>query len=169
MASRIDFTNYQTSMSMAINPKKVAEIVDEMIASLSSWIGKVTNIIDVEKTTGGLSMEALDFGGVAPLNENATAIEEELNEMIQIAEEIKQKLVSEASNQKQEELKTLKQAVENHINELYTQLSKLNSALAVTTTEAEKSGINIEIERLNNTIETWQTVLESIVRELGNI
>ena len=62
MASTIDFTNYQTPMSMAINPQTVAEIVEEAIEKYSLWVEKTRNVIEQEKVSGGLSTEALDFG-----------------------------------------------------------------------------------------------------------
>lgn len=169
MASTIDFTNYQTPMSMAINPQTVAEIVEEAIEKYSLWVEKTRNVIEQEKVSGGLSTEALDFGGVTPLKTSAATIERELSEITQMLEAAKESLVSEAEEQKKEELTTLKNAVDKHIEELKSELSSLNATYNAAENAEDRYNINISINRVNNNIEEWIAVSEQIAAELGRI
>lgn len=157
-----DFTKYTTPMSMAIDPNVVESKMTEITTSLSAWINEVNNIIEEERTVGGLSVEALDFGGITPLNTEGATIISSLNELLQKAEEIKGKLVTEATNKRKEELQTLKQAIDTHIEELYAELE----ALKANNSRGEN---NAAISQKTTTISIWETALNDVTKALSTL
>lgn len=157
-----DFTKYTTPMSMAIDPNVVESKMTEITTSLSAWINEVNNVIEEERTVGGLSVEALDFGGITPLNTEGATIISSLNELLQKAEEIKGKLVTEATNKRKEELQTLKQAIDTHIEELYAELE----ALKANNSRGEN---NAAISQKTTTISIWETALNDVTKALSTL
>lgn len=157
-----DFTKYTTPMSMAIDPNVVESKMTEITTSLSAWINEVNNIIEEERTVGGLSVEALDFGGITPLNTEGAAMISSLNELLQTAEDIKGKLVTEATNKRKEELQTLKQAIDIHIEELYAELNALKE-------NNSRGENNAAISQKTTTISVWETASDDVAKALATL
>lgn len=157
-----DFTKYTTPMSMAIDPNVVESKMTEIITSLSAWVNEASNVIEEEKTVGGLSVEALDFAGITPLNTEGTIIISSLNELLQKAEEIKGNLVVEATNKRVEELQALKQAIDTHIEELYAELNALKS-------NNSRGENNATISQKTTTISIWETESDNVAKALSRL
>ncbi len=157
-----DFTKYTTPMSMAIDPNVVESKMTEITTSLSAWVNEVNNVIEEERTVGGLSVEALDFGGITPLNTEGATIISSLNELLQAAEDIKGKLVAEATNKRKEELQALKQAIDTHIEELYAELE----ALKANNSRGEN---NAAISQKTTTISVWETASDDVAKALSTL
>lgn len=119
---------WKTEISELVNVDEVVSIVSDARSKIEEKTNAKIDALELEMTVGGLSKQALMLDNNSPLFDEAKKVVEMYEKQLSNIKELEAKIRIEATNQRREELTTLKGKIEEEINSTDSILGEIVAA-----------------------------------------
>jgi len=126
--AKVDWITWKTNKDEIINPNYILERLDDAANENSFFINKIKDIITSEIYRGGLDSSSLNIMGTSPANEKATNIVNNISDIENYLEKIKDNVYKSTLEQKKIEKEELIEAIQAKLLE---EEKILNNKLAI--------------------------------------
>lgn len=160
---KVDWITWKTDVSEIINPDKIMEKMDNLFEDYSCYINAlVYEELKHELQFGGLDKLSLNILGTSPANEKAIRILNNIDDVKENFEKLKNNIYNSAIEQKKTEKEQLVKAIEEKI---FEEEKILNNTLNLKDRISTSNEL-VDIETINNVISTTSDKINKLKERL---